>query len=74
MWIYWKDQCKYCQNSTNCNQYDNVQELMEKLSQVDKSVKGAYGTLKWTCDYFYFDEKAYMKEHWKESETNDFNS
>lgn len=60
MWIYWKEQCKYCQNRIDCQYIDKMQELMNNLYAAEHSVKGVYGTLKWTCDYFYFDENEYM--------------
>lgn len=69
MWIYWKEQCKYCQNRIDCQYYDKVQQLIENLYQAEHSVKGAYGTLKWTCDYFYFDENQYKADHIGECES-----
>ena len=67
MWIYYKDQCKYCKNQNNCEYTQKTQELMEHLAFIEHQHKGVYGTLKWTCDYFYFDEDKYYKDNMGEN-------
>ena len=59
MWIYWKEQCKYCSNYENCSYYNKAKELISKLDNIDRHTTGIYGTLKWTCDYFMVDENKY---------------
>lgn len=44
----------------DCKYKEKVQELINNLYKAENSVRGAYGTLQWTCDYFYFDENEYM--------------
>lgn len=61
MWIYYREQCEYCKNQKDCEYIQKAQELMKHLDLVERQYKGVYGTLKWTCDYFNFDEEKYFK-------------
>lgn len=52
MWIYWKEQCKYCKAQCSYIMKNNVAEFIKELSKIEKNTKFVYGTLKWSCDYF----------------------
>lgn len=62
MYIYWKEQCKYCINKDKCPYQDAVRVLINKLSIIEKSTKNCWGSLKWLCDYFILDTNKYIEE------------
>lgn len=62
MWIYWKEQCKYCKNNARCSDIDTVQKLIEHLASVEAQYIGICGSLKWECDYWKFDGDKYMSD------------
>lgn len=64
MWIYWKEQCIYCKNRIKCEHIKRVQRYIKEIDAV--SDRGVYGTLKWECDYFNFDEEEYIKKNYQE--------
>ena len=64
-WIYWPDQCKYCQHIGWCKYNQNAQKYIEALKNIEDT--GVYGVLSWWCDYFMLDEKKYEAEHPGES-------
>lgn len=63
MWIYWKEECRYCVNQSNCEYKRQMINFKTALAYMEKSVKGIYGTLKFNCDYFVVDEEEYRKDH-----------
>lgn len=58
-WVYWKEECKLYKNE-NCGYRENTVKLREDLGALEKSAKGVYGTFKFNCDYFEYDE---TKDH-----------
>ena len=56
-WIYWPEQCKYCQHIGWCEHKQKVENYIEALKQVEDV--GVYGCLSWWCDYFMLDVKKY---------------
>ena len=62
-WIYWPEQCKYC-NSQACNYImkNNVQEYISNLLKIEKKTEFVYGSLYWSCDYFNFDKDKYLRD------------
>ena len=67
MWIYWKEQCRYCKNSADCKYKKKVMKYIEALSSVDSLADGIYGSTKFECDYFVVDEQEYYKHNEAES-------
>lgn len=63
MWIYWKEQCKYCKNRENCEYKKKVSKYIEALASLENLADGVYGTTKFTCDYNVIDEEEYRKNH-----------
>lgn len=63
MWIYWKEECRYCINQNGCEYKRQMINFKTALAYMEKSVKGIYGTLKFNCDYFVVDEDEYKKEN-----------
>lgn len=62
MGIYWKEQCDYCTNQ-NCGYKEDVKSYIERLTKLDKETKNVFGSLRFSCDYFYLDKERYvMKE------------
>ena len=61
--VYWRDECKYCQNREYCVYKKHMTELKEALHYMEKSAKGIYGRLRFNCDYFLLDEKEYWKDN-----------
>lgn len=57
MWTYWKEQYLNCKNKDTCDYRKNVQAYINKLSILDKTTSGVYGTLRWNCNYFYPEDK-----------------
>ena len=52
--IYWKDECKYCQNREYCVYKKHMTDFKEALYYMEKSAKGIYGRLRFNCDYLRF--------------------
>lgn len=50
--VYWKEQCKFCENSRFCKYRDKVELLQARLNVVELETKGCYGTLSFWCDYY----------------------
>ena len=63
MRIYWKEECKYCQNREDCKYKKQMTEFKEALSYMEKSARGIYGRLRFNCDYFVVDEEEYWKNN-----------
>lgn len=63
MFIYWKEECKYCINNKDCPYKNQMKNFKEALSYMEKSVKGIYGRLKFNCDYFVIDKDKYWDEN-----------
>ena len=62
MWVYWKERCLYCKNKNNCEYKERVAELINKLTEAEKSIPKVYGTLDWKCDYYILDVDLYLNE------------
>lgn len=54
-YVYWREQCKSCTNRQHCLHREQTEDLIRKLSELERNHIGAYGTLKFTCDYFVVD-------------------
>lgn len=63
MWVYWKKRCLYCKNKNNCEYKERVTELIDKLTETEKSIPKVYGTLDWKCDYYVLDVNLYLNEN-----------
>lgn len=61
LWVYWPEQCKYCQNRKGCKYTQQVQGYISALQDIDDS--GIYGTLSWWCDYFIVDSEKYFLDN-----------
>ena len=59
-WIWWPEQCLYCQNRFNCSYKNAVEGYTSALRDIDDH--GTYGSLSWWCDYYLFDEDKYLKD------------
>lgn len=68
MWVYWKERCLFCKNREDCEYKDRAQELIEKLTQAEKSVPKVYGTVDWKCDYYILDTDVYYARNKGECE------
>ena len=53
-YIHWKEKCDYCGNRNNCEYEKTVREFKTALSFLENGAKGIYGSLNFTCDYFFF--------------------
>ena len=43
--VYWRDECKYCQNREYCVYKKHMTDFKEALHYMEKSAKGIYGSL-----------------------------
>ena len=59
-WIWWPEQCLYCQNRFSCSYKNAVNSYISALRDIDDN--GIYGSLSWWCDYYVFDETPYLKD------------
>ena len=67
MWIYWKEECRYCVNRNRCEYKRQMIDFKTALVYMKKSLKGIYGTLKFNCNYFLLDADKYEEENIGES-------
>ena len=49
--VYWREECKYCQNREYCVYKKHMTDFKEALHYMEKSAKGIYGRPK--CYGFY---------------------
>lgn len=54
-YVYWREQCKSCASRRNCPYRERTEDFIHKLSELERSHIGAYGTLSFNCDYFNVD-------------------
>ena len=62
-YIPWKEKGDYCGNRNNCEQEKTVREFKTALSFLENGAKGIYGSLNFTCDYFFLDENKYKRNY-----------
>ena len=65
-WVWWPEQCEYCQHRQVCENKSKVKDYMKALRQVEDT--GIYGTLTWWCDYFILDDEEYWRHNLGECE------
>ena len=66
-YIYYKEQCKYCLKNGKCDYQKKTQTFLDAINGIEHLVSGVYGSLNFRCDYFDFDELAYIKDNPPES-------
>ena len=60
-YIHWKEECDYCDNRNNCEYEKTMREFKTALSFLKNGVKGIYGSLNFTCDYFKLNENKFNR-------------
>lgn len=61
LWVYYKEQCKYCSNRKGCKYKEKVKKYIDQIESIDN--KGIYGTTSFWCDYYILDKEKYWKEN-----------